>query len=364
MLLALVVIAIGIAACGSSDSSTSNAASTLTPEDVKSASGSIDVAGWQFYENEDVQDAGSVDSKWSYIATDNDIITSARAGDADLLTSSGPQMATLLALDTLAPIDTDLLSNYESITPALRDDPIWKNSEGQVVAVPFGVAPIFTAYDSADVPEPKTVDDLLDPVYEDSIAIFDAPETIAKIALSQGVEDTATMTQEEMDAALAFLDEMRPNIKTFFQFGEDAQLFNRGDIDVSFASFGASLGKIVEQNPEIKFNFTGQTTFVDSWSLLNDSNNAPAMNWIDQTLSPAGQEGIVAASGDYPVNPAALPALKKMGDPVSRTLAGMTLDEILEAAPLSQGFVAKSSDPDVVTFDEATRAWNDFKASF
>ena len=91
---------------------------------------------WQFYENEDVQDAGSVDSKWSYIATDNDIITSARAGDADLLTSSGPQMATLLALDTLAPIDTDLLSNYESITPALRDDPIWKNSEGQVVAVP------------------------------------------------------------------------------------------------------------------------------------------------------------------------------------------------------------------------------------
>lgn len=363
--LAVVALSLGAAACGGDDDdSSSDSASTLTAADVQNASGSIDVVGWQFYEDEAAQDAGAVKSEWSYIATDNDIITGARSADADVLNSSGPQMPPLNALGTLAPIDTGLLSNYEAITSKLRDDSLWQNDDGQVVAVPMGVAPIFLAYNSAEVPEPKTVEDLLDPAYKSSIALFDAPEIIGKIALSQGVEDTTKMTQDELDEAMSFLEQLKPNVKTFNQIGEDAQLFARGDIKVSFSSFGAGLGAIVEENPDIKFNFTGQTTFIDAWSILGDPNNAAALNWIDQTLSKEGQEAIVNVSGDYPVNSAALPALEAIGDPVSKTLSGMTLDEILDAAPPSQGFAAESGDDDVVTLDEATRAWNEYKASF
>jgi putative spermidine/putrescine transport system substrate-binding protein len=364
MLLLLAALSLGVAACGSSDSSSETSASTLTANQVKNAGGTIDVAGWQFYEDAKAQDAGAVKADWTYIATDNDIITNARSGKVDVLNSSGPQMPPLLALGALAPIDTSLLSNYSSITPGLRDDPLWQNDKGEVVAVPLGVAPIFTAWDSSKVPEPKTVNDLLDPVYKDSIAMFDAPEEIGKIATAQGVKDTTKMTHEEMDKALAFLDKMRPNIKTIFQIGEDAQLFNRGDISVSFSSFGTGLGKIVQENPDIKFNFTGQTSFVDAWSILGDPNNAAALNWINQTISLEGQKAIVGVSGDYPVVPGAVSALKAFGDPVSEKLSTMSLDEILKQAPPSQGFAAEANGKDIVTLDEVTRAWDEFKASF
>jgi spermidine/putrescine-binding protein len=67
--------------------------------------------------------------------------------------------------------------------------------------------------------------------------------------MEQGVKDTSKMTQAELDRAMAFLDKLRPNVKTFFKVGEDAQLFNSGSVAVSMGSFGTIIGKAIENNP-------------------------------------------------------------------------------------------------------------------
>jgi len=365
-LLAAVIAAFGlatvVAACGSDDSDGEQTTSGIAAADVESASGTIDVAGWQFYETKD-QDAGSVEADWDYYSTDPDILIKAKAGDADVLSSSSSTMDALEALQALQPIDTSLLSNYESIPASLRDDETWKNADGQVVGVPYAASVAVTAYDTSQVPEPETLEDFLDPVYEDGIGLFDAPDTLAQIAVAQGVEDTTKITQEEFDEALAFLEEMRPNVKAFFGFGEDVQLFNRGDIVLSISSFGSVLSKAVEKNPAIEWNLLAEATYIDAWSILDGGDEAKALNWIDRTLTTKGQEAIVDASGSYPAVPDAIPALTAFGDPVSTQLGELSFDEILAEAPPARGF-APEGDGDVVTIDEATRAWNDYKSGF
>ncbi len=75
--LAAVVAALGlvfaISACGSDGDSGSDSAVSVSEADIEAATGTIDVAGWQFYETNH-QDAGSVESQWTYYNTDPDIL--------------------------------------------------------------------------------------------------------------------------------------------------------------------------------------------------------------------------------------------------------------------------------------------------
>lgn len=360
------LVAVSVGACGGGDSdgsSSETSQSSMTAKDVEGASGGIKVVGWQFYESPKAQDEDGVESEWSYVSGPSDLYVAAREGDADVISAGTDSMPGLIALDALASIDTGLISSYESLTPELRDSPAWRNGDDQVVAIPFAAVPTLTVYDSGQVPEPKTLDALLDPAYEQSIGIYDDPITIAQIAAAQGVEDTSEMTQEDLDRAMEMLEQMKPNIKTFFDFGEDTQLFNRGDIKVSIGSFGTSIIPAFETNPDLEFNFVGEATFVDAWSIVGDPDNAPAIKWIDGTLDKDGQDAIVEASGSIPANPAAMPAFEAFDDPVTQELAKIGLDGVLREAPIMRGY-ATESDGDIVTIDEATAAWNDFRASF
>ncbi len=355
----LIVSLLLAAACGSDDNAGGSRASQA---DVENAGGSISVAGWQFYQT-DHQASGSVEADWSYLNTDPDILIQARGGTANILNSSSASMSALGTLDVLQPIDTTLLSNYQSIPESLRDDPTWQNANGDIVAVPFAVSVNVTAFDTSVVSEPTALDDLLTAEYAGGIGLFDTPDIIAQIAVAQGVEDTTKITQAEFDRAMQFLVELRPNVTAFFGFGEDVQLFNRGDIVLSLSSFGSILTEAIEQNPAIEWNLLAETTFIDAWSVLDLESDAEALNWIDRTISAEGQTAIVDESGAYPVAPDAIEALTAFGDPVSSKLGGLSLDEILEQAPIARGFAAEA-EGDVVTIDEATRAWNDYKASF
>lgn len=349
-------------ACGEGDNVATTDVGSVSAKEVQNATGQINVLGWQFYEDESAQD-NAVSADWTYVNSDPDILTKARTGDFDVSTILGSLMDPLETLGVLDPIATSALTNYDDLPARIRDDPIWKNEDGDVVGVPYAIAPAFTAWDSSTVSEPTSLDDLLDPKYACGIALFDAPETIAQIAVAQGVQDTREMTEAQLDAAMAYLDDLRPNVKSFYTFGEDVQQFNRGDICVSISTF-SPISRAIAANPAIKLNFLAEVTFIDTWGVLAPEENYPqALNWINGTLSKEGQEAIVKAGGAYPVNPAALPTLKALGDPVSEFLTSQTIDEVLDAAPLSLGFAAKG-DGDVVTQDEATRAWNEYKGSF
>jgi spermidine/putrescine-binding protein len=366
LLIALaVLVAAAVAGCGGNDTTDSGttALPAVTTAEVESASGSIGVAGWQFYEVPEAQDSGSVQSKWSYLNTDNDIITKGRSGEFDVVTASAEAMPALRSVNVLAPIDTSLLSNYDGIEKSLREDEAWKNEAGETVAVPFSVGPSLTVFDSSKVQEPKTLDDLLKPEFKDGIALYDAPAVIAGIATAQGVTNTLDMTHEQLEEAVVFLEELRPNIKTFFSYGEEVPLLNRGDVVATLDSYGTIVSPALENNPAIKFNFLAQVTLVNAFVITNEDNLAASLNWIDHAISVPGEKAIVASAGDFPTVTAAASAVGAEGDPVGAAFRGLGLEEILEQAPIYRGF-RPDPEGDYVTIDEITRAWDEFKASF
>lgn len=361
----LVVLAVLVAACGGGggDGGDSTTSGSLSAEEVESASGTIKVAGWQFYEIPKVQDSGSVKSDWAYLNTDNDILTKGRSGEFDVITSSAEAMPALKTLGAVVPIDTSLMPNYDKIDKVLREDDAWKDEDGQIVAVPFSIGPSLTVFDTSKVKEPTQLDDLLKPEFRDGIALYDAPATIAGVATAQGVTDTRKMTHEQLEEAMNFLDELRPNVKTFFQFGEEVPLFNRGDIIAAMGSYGTIVSPALEANPAIKFNFLAEVTLANAFSITNESNLPASLNWINNAISVPAEKALVSAAGDYPAEQAAVSAVGTGGDPVGEAFRGLSLDEIVEQAPIYRGFLPET-EGDEVTIDEITRAWDEYKASF
>lgn len=358
------VLAIGLATaalgCGSDEGGSSVPAVSVSSEEVENATGEIGVLGWAYLETEE-QSAGNVQAKWSYPSTGPSLITKARTGSFDVVVSESAALPALSALGTFTSIDTSLVEGYDEIIPELREE--FTTSEGDVIGVPFTLGPWVTAYDSSKVSEPKELEDLLDPAYRDSIALQDDALLVGQIAMEQGVEDTSEMTQEDLDRAMAFLEELRPNVRSFFQIGEDTQLFNSGSITVSMASIGSTLAGAIENNPAIKFNFVAAGTFVDAWSITQDADAAAAISYINQSLTVPGQTVIAESSLNYPAIPEALPALQKSDDPFAQVLSDMTLPELLEEAPILDGY-SPEGEGDVVSIDEVIRAWDEYKASF
>lgn len=362
VLVAFVSLTLGLAACGGSSGSSSSAPS-VSASQVADAKGNLAVAAFQYYEVPDVQDAGPVKTKWTYLTSAPDIITKTRSGQFDLVGGGSDSITGQAAFNVLLPIDTSLLSNYDKIVPVLRDDPEWKNSSGQVIAVPTSVTVALTAYDTSRVPEAKQLNDLLKPTYAKGIALYDDPATIGEIAVAQGVRDTRDLTQAQLDRAMGFLNKLKPNVKTFFHSGEEVQLLDSGSVDVVIGTFGTILAKAVEANPAIKFNYLAEGSFVNLWAIDRPDNYAADLNWINRLLTPAGQRAIVGASGDYPAVPSSLPALRALGDPVDKAISELTLDQVLKAAPIYRGF-SPEAHGDVAGIDDLTRAWDQYKASF
>jgi spermidine/putrescine-binding protein len=359
---AMVAASLLLAACGGSSSSSSLTSSALTKAEVEDASGNISVVGWQFLDEPKVQDAGNVKSTWTYLGTEKDIYTKARSGQYDVLNATAATIEGLKRLNVLHPINVSLLSDYDELTPVVRDDAAWTDN-GHVVAVPFAVSPSFTAWNSKQVPEPQTLEDLLKPVYKSSIGLVGDPSVIEQIATAQGVKNTAEMTEAQLNRVMAYLEKLKPNVKTFYQFGEEAQLFARGEVKVLLQGSGSYLSKVIETVPSVKFNFLAENSYVEAWTLNSGQQEAASLNWINRTLSQSGQEAIVKASEAYPVNTKALGALVKVGTPVAIATAKLSLPEILKNCPPARGF-SPESHGNVVGIEKVTRAWDDYQSSF
>ena len=206
------------------------------------------------------------------------------------------------------------------------------------------------------MPEPTDADALLDKAYAKMIGIADSPDTLVAFnrLLGNPIDE---FTTEQLDQVMDYLDKLRPNVRTLYQYGEESDLLARGDLGVAFQTFGSLLGAAQTANADVKGNFVGSVSFADCFSILGDGDVVKATAWIDNALGMAGQKALQTASGSYPVLPAAT-------DPkaLPPLLAETPLDELLEKAPIDEGVPVKGDG--LVTRDSLTETWNDFKASF
>lgn len=346
-----------LAACASS--STSPSPAVLTASQIAGARGTIHVLGWQFYESDKTQNTSRVKASWSYITSSDQIATKIKpAHSFDVFTSSASLMDEFYAVKRIAPLDISLLPNYHLIVPAVRESSVWKGPDGKVYAVPLAGSAGLTAWDSAHVPEPRTMQDLLKPVYRGILGVLDDPNTLWQFARGLGLSPAShpeRLTHQQLDQVMAYLGKLKPQIKTLYGFGEEVNLFSRGDIRVAFQSFGSLVTSASKNGAKVKGNYLGSVMFVDALSVTPDANMAASYQWINQAISVAGQQGMAQASLANPVVDAANNAL-----PPSLRISFAKLAVL---SPILGPFPVTSSGDQVSGQDLAT-AWSNFKGSF
>lgn len=345
-----------LAGCSAKDSGSAKT-SKVTAADVRAAKGQVDVLTFAFYQPKELN-AGAVKAHYSTVSSADEILAKIRSRSTPLgvVNTGSNLMRQIYATDRFAPVSTEALSHFDDLEVTLRENPAFSHN-GEIYAIPFAVSPGLTAWDARKVPEPTSADGLLGVDYRNQISLFDDAEILQMMHYALG-GNMATFSRDDLDAVLKYMDELRPNIKTFHTFGQEVDLLGRGDIGVALPTYGSLLTAAREANPAVKGNAFASVSFVDCWSVAADASQAKALSWIDQSLSAEGQRSLQAASGGYP----------SVGGDVDFSKLPTELDNVSLKDWLKQSAVAVGvpveADGDLVNLQTLQQAWSQYKAKF
>lgn len=345
-----------LAACGGSDSPGAAPTGALTAADISAATGTIDVMTFAIFQAPELS-AGSVTSSFTTIESTADILAKLRSQDfkPGIVDTGQNTMPELYALDRLVPIRTDLLPTFGDLDQDLVSNPAFAKG-GDVYAIPFSVAACMTAWDSKKVPEPTTAEQLLSADYRNGIALANSSDTLLFVHHALG-GDLSAFTQADLDDVLAYLDKLRPNVKTFNAW-QDVELLGRGEVTVLFLGATGLLEPTRAANPAVKANFLGAMTYADCWAISDTADPARAHAWLDNALGAEAQRAVMKTSGGFPsLNSAANAKL------FPQELRDLTVSQVIEKAPLVPGVVVEK-DGDLVTRTELEDAWTTYQGSF
>ena len=162
---------------------------------------------------------------------------------------SGNATDRLMAAGDVAPVNVDLLENYDAVFEGLKLQP-HNSLDGQPYGVPHGRGPNLLMWNPDEV-DPQTTQAGLwaDAAnYEGRLSIFDSPDFIADAALQLmatqedlGIENPYQLNQEQFDAAIALIEEQFTHGPLFWDgvtFGEQITDFrgrrhhHRHDLEV------------------------------------------------------------------------------------------------------------------------------------
>ena len=245
-LLATGVLSVMAAGCGGDDNEAGGAGTTAaettggTPEGMMQTlgegEGQVNLIAWAGY----VED-GTTDPKVDWVTdfeketgcqvnvktgnTSDEMVTLMRTGQYDGVSASGDASLRLIAAGDVAPVNLDLIPNYENVFEGLKNQP-HNTVDGVSYGVPHGRGANLLQY-RTDVVKPApdswaVVWDKGDP-YKGKVTAYDSPIYIADAAVylkatqpDLGIEDPYELDQKQFDAAVELLKQQRQNIGEYW----------------------------------------------------------------------------------------------------------------------------------------------------
>lgn len=358
------VLAQFLAACGEGTEASGDGQG-LTSEDVESATGTVKVLVWEGYENPDA--FSSVDNdltiEAAYLAANEDTLTRTEtAGAFDLITIYQGMIDPLLQLDRIQPVDTTLLTNFDTLFATFRDSEALRR-DGNLYGVPYTWGTMMVLYDAGAMNAPQTFDDLMAADLRGKVGMpDDAYAVITTFARYAGFEDANSLTADQLDEVMALLERFKPQLLSIASnYGELPAMYQRNEIVASVPDWTPTAVAARDAGLDIQQTIPdeGAFSFVDSWMRVNGAENAAAAyRMMDQAISAESQVVIAGSTGLGIVNQEAVDQLD------TETQQAWNYGELVsnfESAPLYDGAPIEA-DGDVTTFQQWTEAWEAFKA--
>jgi putative spermidine/putrescine transport system substrate-binding protein len=389
------LLATAFAGCGTSSDEGSDNGSTasggFTPPDVPMAQelgdmeGQVNILAWPGYAEDGSTDKSvdwvtpfeeqtGCDANVKYFGTSDEAVQLMKGGEYDIVSASGDASLRLIAGGDVAPMNTDLLTNYGDIEDFLKDRP-WNSVDGQMYGVPHGWGANVLMYNTDVVsPAPTSWGAVFDQSsdYAGKVTAYDSPIYIADAALylmktqpDLGIKDPYALDQDQLDAAVELLKQQNENVSEYWSdYLKQDQAFTNGDSVIGTTwQFIANLAQSEGVPVEVTLPEEGATGWSDTWMVGADAQNPNcAYAWADYITSPEPQAQVAEWFGEAPANTQAcsLTSDKKFCDTYHAEDADYAAQIYYWTTPIEQCLDGRT-DVKCTDYGDWTQAWTEVK---
>ncbi|MFE9956764.1 ABC transporter substrate-binding protein [Micromonospora sp. NPDC005299] len=287
--------------------------------------GQVNVIAWAGY----VED-GSTDPKVDWVTdfekqtgcqvnvkvagTSDEMVTLMKTGEYDVVSASGDASLRLIYGGDVAPVNTDLISNYKDVFDGLKLKQ-WNSVDGVAYGVPHGRGANLLMY-RTDVVKPAptswgAVFDANSP-YQGKITAYDSPIYLADAALylmkhqpELGIKNPYALDDKQFAAAVDLLKKQNKLIGEYWSdYTKEVQAFKAGNsvlgttwqVIASLAT--ADKAPVAAILPE-----EGATGWSDTWMISAKAKHPNcAYRWMDHIISPKANAAVAEWFGEAPSN--------------------------------------------------------------
>ena len=334
MLLAVLALSVGVAACGGDDEEDSGGAGTTAakaPEGPKAMTklgkgeGEVNLIAWAGY-----VERGQTDPAYDWVTgfeketgckvnvktgnTSDEMVTLMKSGQYDGVSASGDATLRLIASGDVAPVNTDLIPNYADVFEQLKDQP-HNSVDGQMYGVPHGRGANLLMWRTDKVkPAPDSWGVVFDESskYKGKITAYDNPIYIADAALylratqpDLGIENVYELDDKQFQAAVDLLKKQRSVIGEYWSdFTKEQAAFASGDTVLGTTwQVTANLLAADKVPVETVLPKEGATGWSDTWMIHSKAKNPNCMYmWMDHIISPEANAQVAEYFGEAPSN--------------------------------------------------------------
>jgi putative spermidine/putrescine transport system substrate-binding protein len=245
--------------------------------------------------------------------TSDEMVQLMRSGQYDGVSASGDATLRLIYAGDVAPVNTDLVPNYATISSFLKDKP-WNSVNGQMYGIPHGWGANLLMYNIDVVRDaPNSWSAVFDDAgkYKGKVTAYDSPIYIADAALylsktkpDLGIKDPYSLTPEQLDAAVDLLKKQRENISEYWSdYTKEVQAFESGTsvIGTTWQVIANTIGTDYKVQVNTVLPKEGATGWSDTWMVSSKAAHPNCMyKWMDWISSPEVNAQVAEYFGEAP----------------------------------------------------------------
>ncbi|MDV3130626.1 ABC transporter substrate-binding protein [Mycobacterium sp. 29Ha] len=247
--------------------------------------------------------------------TSDEMVQLMRSGQYDGVSASGDATLRLIYAGDVAPVNTDLVPNYASISPFLKDKP-WNSVDGKMYGIPHGWGANLLMYNIEVVRDaPNSWAAVFDDAdkYKGRVTAYDSPIYIADAALylskskpELGIKDPYSLTPEQLDAATELLKKQRESIGEYWSdYTKEVQAFESGTsvIGTTWQVIANTIGSENRVQVNTVLPKEGSTGWSDTWMISSKAAHPNCMyKWMNWISSPEVNAQVAEFFGEAPAN--------------------------------------------------------------
>ncbi len=310
-------------AAGSNEAAPSGIAAPNVPmaDAVGPGEGSLNLIAWPGYTEKAWVDPFTTESGCKVnvktAGTSDEMVQLIKTGEYDGISASGDASLRLIAAGDVAPVNTDLVSNYADVYEALKNKP-WNSVGGKAYGVPHGRGANLLMYRTDKVtPAPDSWSLVFDPASpaKGSITAYDSPIYIADAAVylmstkpELGIKNPYALDATQLAAAKELLVAQKGLISEYWSdYLKQMAGFKAGSMSAGTTWQVVANAAKGEKTPvEVVLPKEGSTGWSDTWMIASKAANPNCMYlWMNYIISPAGNAAATEYFGEAPSNPKA-----------------------------------------------------------